>query len=116
MKHSVEEYIRRGFDEKAAKYFTEGRRTITSVAAADDFTLLLTFDNGERRIYDMKPHIKAGKVFAFLADMENFKRVYLDEGGGVAWDIDPTVDSRTVWNNQVDLCPDSCYMDSVPLK
>lgn len=32
-----------------------------------------------------------------------------------AWDIDPDVDSDVVWSNKVDLCPDSCYVDSVPL-
>ena len=30
-------------------------------------------------------------------------------------DIDPNVDSDVVWNNKVDLCPDSCYVDSVPI-
>ena len=27
---------------------------------------------------------------------------------------DPNVDSEVVWNNKVDLCPDCCYVDSVP--
>ena len=27
----------------------------------------------------------------------------------------PNVDSNEVWENKVDLCPDSCYMDSVPV-
>ena len=47
--------------------------------------------------------------------MENFRRVYLDESGSVSWDIDPNVDSNVVWNNKVDLCPDGCYIDSVPV-
>ena len=46
---------------------------------------------------------------------ENFRRVYLDGQHCVAWDIDPSVDSEKVWSNKVDLCPDSCYIDSVPL-
>ena len=33
----------------------------------------------------------------------------------IAWDIDPNIDSHQVWNNKVDLCPDTCYIDSVPL-
>ena len=44
-----------------------------------------------------------------------FQRVYLDEYGAVSWDIDPSVDSRKVWNNKIDLCPDFSYIDSVPL-
>lgn len=47
-------------------------------------------------------------------EWNNFRRVYLDEDHSVCWDIDPNVDSNEVWNNKVDLCPDSCYVDSVP--
>ena len=47
--------------------------------------------------------------------LSNFKRVYLDDAGCVAWDIDPNVDSNKVWNNKVDLSSDSCYVDSVPV-
>ena len=42
--------------------------------------------------------------------------VYLDEEQAVSWDIDPDVDSEIVWNNKVDICPDGCYVDSVPLR
>ncbi len=44
--------------------------------------------------------------------MSIFRRVYIDDCGCVAWDKDPTVDSNVVWNNKIDLCPDSCYLDS----
>lgn len=49
-------------------------------------------------------------------DYADFSRVYLDADGSVAWDIDPTVDSEVVWSNKVDLCPDGCYIDSVPME
>lgn len=42
-------------------------------------------------------------------------RVYLDDTHSVCWDIDPTIDSKEIWENLVDLCPDSCYMESVPV-
>lgn len=29
--------------------------------------------------------------------------------------LDPSVDSSVHWNNRVDLCPDICYIDSVPV-
>ncbi len=76
--------------------------------------MLLTFDNGEKRLYDMKPFIKEGTVFKMLGDLNVFKRVYLDENGAVPWDKDPDNDSRKVdWNNKIDICPDTSYMDSV---
>lgn len=114
MGKSVEYYRAKGFDEKAAAYFSSGRRKITSVIPREDFTLVLHFDNGEARLYDVRPLLQPGTVFAPFRQWENFRRVYLDEDSCVCWDIDPAVDSHTVWTNKVDLCPDSCYLDSVP--
>lgn len=99
-----------------ASYFASGRRTIVSVTPNDDFTLTLTFDNGEVRVYNMAPLLQAGTVFAPFMQPENFRRVYLDDAHSVCWDIDPRVDSNIVWNNKVDLCPDVCYVDSIPLQ
>ena len=109
-------YIEKGFSPEAAQYFAKGRRRITAVRPNADFTLTLDFDNGERRKLDCKPFLKPGTVFAPFMDYGNFSRVYLDSEHCVAWDIDPDIDSDTVWNNKVDLCPDSCYMDSVPFR
>lgn len=114
MSQSVEYYISKGFEPKAAAYFASGRKKIVSVKPEDEFTLLLGFDNGEKRIYDCKPLFTNGSVFNRLKNNDSFKRVYLDENSCVSWDIDTTVDSKTVWNNKIDLCPDSCYIDSIP--
>lgn len=115
MPKTVEQYLAMGLDQKTAEYFAAGRRTIVSVDPNDDFTLTLDFDNGDRRILGVKPHLKPGTVFEPFMKLENFKRVYLDASHSVCWDIDPTVDSKEVWENLVDLCPDSCYMESVPV-
>lgn len=115
MKKNIEYYLSKGLDRKMAEYFASGRRTITGVTPNDNFTLTLTFDNGEVRLYDMAPLLQPDTVFAPFRDPENFRRVYLDESHCIAWDIDPTVDSTVVWNNKVDLCPDGCYVDSVPV-
>ena len=115
MADKVEYYLSKGFDRKKAEYYASGRHKIVSVAPDDDFTLVLTFDNGEKRRYDMKPSIEDGTVFKTLMDESVFRRVYLDEYGAVSWNIDPSVDSRKVWNNKIDLCPDSSYIDSAPL-
>lgn len=112
---SVDDYLSKGFDQRTAEYFASGRKTITHVLPNDDFTLTIRFDNGEKRLLDMKPVLKPGTVFAFLSDPDNFSRVYLDDCHSIAWDIDPSIDSKVVWNNKVDLSPDTCYMDSVPI-
>lgn len=116
MANSIDYYLSKGFDRKTAEYFAHGKKKIVGVIPNDDFTLTLSFDNGEKRIYDMRPLLKKNTVFEKLMSIDDFKRVYLDDMHCVSWDIDPNVDSNTVWNNKVDLCPDSCYIDSVPIK
>ena len=78
--------------------------------------LTIEFDNGEKRLFDVRSYLEKRTVFETFLDIDNFKRVYVDKQHCIAWDIDPTVDSDLVWNNKVDLCPDSCYIDSLPLK
>ncbi len=114
MPNTVEYYLSHGFDKPMAEYFASGRKKITAVEPRTDFSLLLTFDNGERRVLDIKPMLEKGGVFTTFRDYENFKRVYLDDCNDVSWDIDPNIDSNVVWNNKVDLCPDCCYVDSIP--
>ena len=88
-------------EPRVAEYFKNGRKRLVGVKANDDYTLLLE--------YDVKP---LDGVFACLKPMEVFKRVYIDDCGCVAWDKNPNIDSNVVWDNKIDLCPDSCYLDS----
>lgn len=115
MRNSIEYYLAKGFDQKTAEYFASGKKRITAVHPNNDFSLTISFDNGERRLYNVLPLLKKGTVFEPLLNIENFRRVYLDCQNCIAWDIDPTVDSEKVWNNKIDLCPDSCYIDSEPI-
>ena len=115
MNKSVEYYLSKGFDLKMAEYFATGRKQIVAVSPNPDFTLTISFHNGEQRLLNVSPYLKPSTVFAPFMDWENFRRVYVDDSHAIAWDIDPTVDSNIVWNNKVDLCPDACYVDSIPL-
>lgn len=115
MGKSIEYYVSKGFDRKTAEYFSSGRKTIVGVIPNDDFTLTISFNNGEKRLYNVLPLLKPGTVFETFANINNFRRVYIDDEHCIAWDINPEIDSNVVWNNKVDLCPDSCYIDSVPV-
>lgn len=115
MAKKAEDYLAMGFDRRTAEYFAAGRKKVMSVQAESGHTLLLEFDNGERRRFDMKPIIRDGTVFSFLSDPANFIRAYIDDTGSVCWDIDPAVDSNKVWSNKVDLSSDTCYLDSQPV-
>ena len=70
------------------------------VTANDDYTLTITFDNGEVKIFDMKPYLDKG-IFTELKDKEYFKKVKVD-------------DMTVSWNNKQDICPDILYEDSIP--
>ena len=47
---TVAEYLAMGYDRKASEYFAAGHKRIVSVAANDDHTLTIGFDNGEKRL------------------------------------------------------------------
>ena len=113
--NKVEWYISKGFSKPMAEYFASGRKKIVSVVPKEDFTLIISFDNGEKRLLDIKPMLKKNTVFENFCEYENFKKVHVDSDHVICWDIDPNVDSNIVWNNKVDLCPDFCYVDSIPI-
>lgn len=115
MKYTIAEYIAMGFDKTTAEYLTAGRRKLVSVKANENFTLDLTFDNGELRLFDCRPLLKSGTVFEHIANADVFSRVYLDDTNCVSWDIDPNIDSKKVWSNKIDISSDGCYLDSIPL-
>lgn len=115
MHRTVDWYLSKGFDQRTAEYYACGRRRIVSVTPSEDFSLMLTFDNGETRRLDCRSFLQPGTVFAPFMEYSSFSRVYLDDTHSVCWDIDPNVDSEVVWSNKVDICPDSCYMDSIPV-
>ena len=73
---------------------------VVNVKAGSDYTLLLSFDNGEEKIYDVKPHLDFG-VFKALKDEKIFNSVK------------PCFGSIR-WANDVDIDPDTLYIDSKP--
>lgn len=115
MKKTKEQYLAMGMDEKMAEYFATGKRLLKSVTPMSDYTLTLFYENEPQRIYDMKPVIKESNVLSFLNQWERFRGVYLDDCHCVCWDKDPSVDSEVVWNNKIDFCPDTMYVDSIPI-
>lgn len=109
-------YLSRGFERPVAQYLAHGRRRILAVIPNNDFTLTLGFDNGERRLLDMKPIFAKNPAFNFIRNIDTFRRAYLDAEHCVAWDIDPLLDNSKVWGNKVELCTYCCYLESIPLR
>ena len=75
---------------------------VKAVKPLKDYRLLLTFDSGEQRIFDVEPYFDKG-VFAELREPGRFNAVR------VSFD---TVE----WPNGADLCPEVLYEESVPVE
>lgn len=75
--------------------------SVKNVEAQSDYTLILTFENGERKRYDVKPHLNKG-VFNKLLDETVFRTVHISFNT-VAWDGD------------IDFDPEALYEGGLPL-
>ncbi len=71
---------------------------VTKVEPLEDYQLLLTFENGEKRIFDMKPYLDKG-IFQELKDKQRFRTVR------VSFD-------SIEWDNQADVDPEILYEKS----
>lgn len=75
--------------------------SVIKVKPLERFKLLLTFENKEKRIFDMSPYLKVGK-FSELKDTSLFNTVQ------VKFD-------SIEWNNKLDLDPEVLYQKSKKL-
>ena len=72
---------------------------ISKVVPTDNYKLVLTFTNGEHKIYDCSPLLNFG-IFEELQDKNYFKEVKITDG-------------TVTWPNEQDICPDTLYLDSI---
>ena len=68
---------------------------ILSVKTLDDYTLDLLFENGERRLFDMKPFLHK-KPFIKLLNSPLFFKAFI-ENGTVAWPMNIDIAPETLW-------------------
>ena len=74
---------------------------IKDVKPDRDYTVILTFDNDEKRRFDVKPYLDIG-IFKDLHNKESFNSVR------------PFLGSIQ-WNGGQDFCPDMLYEESKPV-
>ena len=72
---------------------------IKSVKPEPNYTLFLTFTNGKKGIFDVKPYLNKGLVFKQINNPIFFQSVRVDHG---------TIE----WANGADLCPDCVYAET----
>jgi uncharacterized protein DUF2442 len=71
---------------------------VKSVKPQEDYCLLLTFENGEKRIFDLKPYLEK-PVFRSLKNAALFKTARVVSGS-------------VEWQGEVDLSYDTLYLES----
>ena len=74
---------------------------VKEVVPTDNFELLLTFNTGERKKFDAKTLFQY-PMYAPLMNIGFFKLVKFDS-------------MCVYWNDEIDICPDSLYAQSVPV-
>lgn len=75
---------------------------VKDVKAQSDYTLILTFSGGEKRIYNARPLLEK----PIYAELKN-----------IAFFLSAKVDGDTViWNEDVDIAPEHLYEHSLPLQ
>ena len=73
---------------------------ILTVEARPDYTLLLEFENGEHRIFDMKPYL-VRKPFQSLNALPLFLQARVELG-------------TVVWPGNLDIAPETLLARSIP--
>lgn len=72
---------------------------IKNVKVLEEYKLLLIYENGEQRIYDMKPNLQY-EAFKKLKDYELFKKVH-------------AAGETIEWETGEDVSPESLYLNSI---
>lgn len=80
---------------------TEPRWVVKDVKPNDDYTLMLSFADGKKGIYDVKPLLQY-KICEPLKNIGFFMLAHIECG-------------TVVWNDDIDLDPEGLYMDSKPI-
>ena len=75
---------------------------VKSIQFKDDYCLLLTFENGEKRFFDLKPYFDK-PVFARLKNAALFKTARVISGA-------------VEWQGEIDLSYDTLYLESKAVK
>ena len=75
--------------------------SVKKVRTLEDFKLLLTFSNGEEKLFDFEPLLEY-PAFRPLRDKALFHQAYVDFGA-------------VTWNDEIDIAPEALYEHGVPV-
>ena len=70
---------------------------VKNVVVEKDFKLVITFTNGEEKVFDVRPYLEIG-VFKSLKNVAMYSTAHVEYG-------------TVVWQNNVDFDPDTLYLE-----
>jgi hypothetical protein len=73
----------------------------TAVIASEDYKLKITFNNGEIRVFNVSPYL-IYPAFEALKANNLFMHARVEH-------------NTVVWNEEVDIAPESLYLESTPV-
>lgn len=76
--------------------------SVQSVQPQHDHTLIVIFKNGEKKLYDCKPLLHRG-IFQPLQNLDLFLQAHEQYG-------------TVVWNDEIDIAPESLYEKGIPIE
>jgi hypothetical protein len=75
---------------------------LLAVEPREDYTLLLTFETGEKKVFDFKPKLQR-EVFKPLQDITLFMQAHNGYDG-------------VVWNDDIDIASEHLYYNGTPVE
>ena len=73
---------------------------IKSVKPLDNLVIEITFANGTKKKYDVKPLMQRWEAFKELQNIELFNKVKVDVGGyGIVWNENIDLSGEEIWKN-----------------
>lgn len=74
---------------------------VKEVEPLQNYVLLVTFENGVKKYYDLNPLLKKWKVFCDLINISGlYNNVKVDAGGyGISWNDNIDLSSNELWEN-----------------
>jgi hypothetical protein len=73
---------------------------IIKVEPLENMILLVVFEDGTRKLYNMKPLINKMEIFSELQNKSLFNMVKVDTGGyGIVWNDEIDLSKYEIWNN-----------------
>ena len=75
---------------------------IKDAIALENYILLIKFEDGIEKLYDIKPLFEKWEIFKKLKENNLYKFIKVDVGGdGVSWNDEIDLSSNELWENGI---------------